>query len=92
MSDYVISQREFYTDGGQASPAVFKNLGRYQDLTFYGTTITKVEVSADGIAYYDVTADSGVVDLSVTGLAVVKDVCFLLYRITGTGTIKVTAN
>lgn len=89
MPEYVIAQREFYTTGPVASPAVFDNMGRYENVVFYGTTITTVEASADGGATYVNITTLGT---AVTGAIIFKGVAFKKYRVTATGNILVTAN
>jgi hypothetical protein len=93
MSEYVIAQRDFFTQAPVDSPAVFKNMGRFSSVMFQaGAAITKVEVSTDGTNYIDITADTALVDLTVAGLAVMKyPVSFKEYRITSSGQ-KITVN
>ncbi len=89
MADFVIAQREYFTEGPVASPAVFPNMGRYADVTFLGTSITAVEASVDdGATYYNITA----LGTAVTGGIVFKRVCFKQYRVTATGNVLVDAN
>jgi hypothetical protein len=92
MADYAIVQREFFkTSGGGAitTPLVVKNLGRFKNVAFQATTITKVEAALDDTTFLDITSLG---TTTVTGLWFIKDVAFPTYRVTGTGTLTVTAN
>ncbi len=82
MADFVIAQREYYTEGPVDSPAVFKNTGRYADLAFLAHptgTIMAVEASLDdGATWYVITA----LGTAFTGGIVFKRFCFKQYRVT----------
>ncbi len=88
MADFVIAQREFYTQGPVASPAVFDNLGRYSNVTFLGTSITAVEGSVDGSTFVTITS----LGTAFTGGIAFKDVCFKVWRVTATGDVRISAN
>lgn len=88
MADEVVAQRDYYIQGPMASLAVFKDLGRFENITFYGT-ITAVEVSGDdGVTWVNVTAAG----TAIAGLIFFKGVSFKWYRVTASTTILVTAN
>jgi hypothetical protein len=88
MADVVIAQREVYIEGPRASLDIFKNLGRFENLTFYGT-ISAVEVSGDdGTTWVNITAAG----TAISGLIFFKGVSFKWYRVTGSTPIRVTAN
>ena len=87
MADVVIAQRDYFIEGPKPSPAVYKDLGRFENVTFYGT-ITGVEVSGDdGATWSDITASG----TAVAGVIFLRGVSFKWYRVTG-GEISASAN
>lgn len=88
-----IVQPDFFSQGGiSSSPYVLRSMGRYRNIALMATSITKVEVFVDGSTYIDITANTGILNVTTAGLVLLKDVCFQQYRITFTGTLFVNAN
>lgn len=83
MADFVIAQKDFYTQAPVDSPAVFDKLARFEHITFLsGAAITKVEISADGTTYFDITANTGLLNVTTTGVVVAINVSAKFWRIT----------
>jgi len=91
-----VTSRDTLIEGAKDSPAEYHNMAKYADVAFFsdnGTAITKVEVANDDTNYRDITANTALLDLTVAGLAVLKNVAFKSYRVTCSGQkIAVNAN
>jgi len=93
MADVVIAQKDFYTQAPVSSPAVFDKLARYEHITFLATAaITKVEISDDNNTYVDITANTGLLNVTTAGVVVAINVCAKFWRVTTTGTVRVMAH
>ena len=88
-----ILSRDFFSQGGvdvSASPYVLKNMGRFNNLSFVATTVSKVEASVDGTTFINISALKNA--SSPTGSMLFSGVCFQQYKITYTGNLVVNAN
>lgn len=85
--------REFFSQGPVAqiaSPYILKNMARFNTFSFVATSVTKVEASADGTNFIDISALKNA--SSPSGSMLFSGVCFQQYKITFTGNLIVNAN
>jgi hypothetical protein len=86
MADVVIAQKDFYTQAPVDSPAVFDKLARFEHITFLSAAaISKVEISDDGATYVDITANTGLLNVTTAGVVIAINVCAKFWRVTSSG-------
>lgn len=76
------------------SPYIFRHAIRYRRISFQATSITKVEVSLESGTpeWVDITANTGLLNVTTAGLVVVLAGAFAMFRVTYTGSLRINAN